>query len=895
MSACRCKDHATCRQAPPVALSRVSRLNNEGADVAWSAPVRWIACVGLQRHVQERGDKISARWSKGFAGIVGGVKRDGVLRALLVAACVSLCAAAGLTAPVPSGSVRLAWEYDGCRVSTSHYVLRFDIMAPPLFRLFAPDGSRELLSFGGLWLEERGHLYVDSRGGPLAHFHVLRQGPYLVEIHVERMIPVHENRNTWNGSSELALCCHEDRIFVIASWLWPDERWINRGLYVYPVDHVFQLSPPGPGAQRDPLRLDACGFDLVFGEDARVESSQDLAVATTNGLALALGPTFPRACSVIGLAGNTVRFQVQPREDLQPGEVREIGGLVIVAPDGQAAREALEKETAPLPGEAFEMQMGEAGGYDPARGVYVITAQTAGTPEPPRGYRAGARFTIHNDGRPRRILIDQRDPWGGIGGGILRDGNGEPLPIVPQFALNFPELHEEAGEPGWAFMTYPLDLAANEAREIHAEHLYHALTDREIIYLTSLENVGDFPLLQTTVGRCESHTLTTGRRPPQLLSLPPLEIRVNDFRRIYSQIVVRSVSAILPTFFGFWDDRGRYHGLLPGEVALHETGPFLTEYTIGAYLETVRDGRYQRLGAGTLRVWQAPHSDMTRIFTELSLQITRDIPLDARRPAPVLFLRHHAFNPMAFMKYACVAADGSIKEDDLSYMRTIVENGTLLGEFPFACMFRASNPIDQGIPCSGISGNPGFVLLDWDVVIGGRPIRPALYVFCTGAGDTEDGDYARDLAIVPAERLRAIPAGSKIRYRAVQMVFGDNSTGPEVMAAERERWALRPLKVTAAVGQVISCDPPEVKAEGGRAEVELSGGADWVPLRVSGMMAGQKLRVVQEDAEGRRELGPGAPGEPWYSAWPDAASGYGFTFLVKVPPTGPVRLTIEQE
>lgn len=227
-----------------------------------------------------------------------------------------------------------------------------------------------------------------------------------MEIHVERMIPVHENRNTWNGFSELALYCHEDRIFLVASWLWPDKRWINRGLSVYRADWVFQLPPPGPGAQRNPLRLDACGFDLVFGEDVRPEVSQDVPVATSNGLAVALGPTFPQACSVIGLARDAVRFQVQPREDLQPGEVREIGGVVIVAPDGQAAREALAEGETPLPREAFEMQMGEANGYDPARGVYVITAQTSGTPEPPRGYRAGARFTIRNDGRPIKSSPD---------------------------------------------------------------------------------------------------------------------------------------------------------------------------------------------------------------------------------------------------------------------------------------------------------------------------------------------------------------------------------------------------------------------------------------------------------------------------------------------------------
>ena len=33
---------------------------------------------------------------------------------------------------------------------------------------------------------------------------------------------------------------------------------------------------------------------------------------------------------------------------------------------------------------------------------------------------------------------------------MIRDGSGEPLPILVQFGLNFPEMHVEAGEPGWA-------------------------------------------------------------------------------------------------------------------------------------------------------------------------------------------------------------------------------------------------------------------------------------------------------------------------------------------------------------------------------------------------------------------------------------------------------------
>ena len=61
------------------------------------------------------------------------------------------------------------------------------------------------------------------------------------------------------------------------------------------------------------------------------------------------------------------------------------------------------------------------------------------------------------------------------------------------------------------------------------------------------------------------------------------------------------------------------------------------------------------------------------------------------------------------------------------------------------------------------------------------------------------------------------------------------------------------------------------------------------------MIASKPLHVRQTDASGARELGPGAPDEPWYNAWPDADGKCGFTFLVKMPDAGgSVKLEVWQ-
>jgi len=775
----------------------------------------------------------------------------------------------------PAGAtVRLRDGPTGCLVATDHYQLTVDVTSDPMVRLMDARGRGDLASLDSLWLEEGGRRYTPAPADRRRHFHPLRSGPYLVELHLENVVLASDG-GEWPGLAELSLFCHEDRVYLLAAFICPKGEWVNRGLYVYRATEGHRDYPPAaPATYGVDLRL--AGADVP---PQRYKEACILGGAPT----VALCPTAP-ADRELASGRDRVTFSARAVDTpWQPGSAHEVGGVVIVTDSPQHANRELDAEQVDPRPVRFDVTIGEGGQYDPARGVYTLVAQTSGTPEPPRGLRAGTRYTVRNTGARRTILVDQRDPWGGISGGILRDGAGEPLPIVPQFGLNFPELNAEAGEPGWATMTYPLDLAANETREVRAEHLYHGLSDREIIYLTSLDNIGDPLLLQTTVGRGESHTLTTGPYPGDLK--PGNELRLNDFRRIYSQIKVRSVSAILPTFFGYWDASGAYQGLLSGFVTFRETSPFLIDYTVDA---ATPDGAV----TGRVRLWQAAHADMTRVFTDVSLDVRKAVRLSPDRPAPLFFLRHHAFNPMAFRKFGFTAPDGTTRTGDLDFSRAVPVNGAPMGALPLACLYQASNGLDQGLPCSDITGNPGFVLLDCDVTIGGRPVRPGCHAFTCGANDGgEDGAYARDVAVVPADRLTEIPAGSRIHYRAVQMVFGDNSSDATVMERERDRWAVHPLHAVATIGEVLSSDPPEIRARAGRVACEVTGGADWVPLRVVGFQPGRKLHVRQTDASGSRELGPGAPDEPWYNAWPARDGQCGFTFLIRTDTAGePVKL-----
>ena len=113
------------------------------------------------------------------------------------------------------------------------------------------------------------------------------------------------------------------------------------------------------------------------------------------------------------------------------------------------------------------------------------------------------------------------------------------------------------------------------------------------------------------------------------------------------------------------------------------------------------------------------------------------------------------------------------------------------------------------------------------------------------------------------------------------------------MERERDYWALQPLRIAVSVGEVVSQWPPEARASDNQVECQLSGGTDWVPLRVSGFDSTGPLYAERKVSERWEELGPGTPGEAWYNAWPTKDGSFGYTFLIKTDhERRPVRLRV---
>ncbi len=737
-----------------------------------------------------------------------------------------------VAAPVMAFPVDIHYGTRAFSVTAPAYEFRFDLSRPRISEFGRVKGVMDL------YLKSQGKTYRSSASAVPARVHPIRIGRYLTEVHVENIVLAASDGSVWPGLGEVTFYCHPDRVYVRAALVCNDQEWVAGELAAYQACEGHRDCPDTEVSSA------GMGFSPKGGElNLLFPANADASVHSAGDIPMDAGTW-------------------------QKGSRHEVS--FIMYPGSRAdAEKALQEELNPLPASVFEMTRGKVMGYDCRKGVYVMRAQDSPSGEPGPATYGGCTYTVKNDNNPRRILIEQFNDWGAIRGAVVRDGDGNPLPIHPQICANFPELGPH-GEPDWGFVLYPLDLQPGEARSIMADHLYHDYGKNDQIMLMSLENVGDPILMQTSVGVCESHTMTTGlyfNNPAD----PHNDLRINDFRLYKGDYGgYRSVGLALPSFFRYCDSAGKWHKVVPEHTDVAFEGPVFVDYTSTGRTD---DGKVQV----TVRTVQTPHSDLTRIFSYVSIEFLQDVSVNPSRKSNIRFAQQYTFNPMVFRKYTYTANDGSVRTGELDLSGEIKEDGTPLGDKPFICAYHAPNGLENNIPCSDITGNPGFVLLDWKARINGKDIQPGLYIFSArGLGD-HGGDYSRDLAVCPTEQLTKIKAGTKIEYAVENIVFGDVKSGYAIPARERVAFGLKPP----SVGGQASSMPVMVKAVGGKAEFTLTGGINKIAVRVDGFPSAKPISLYERIGEQYIPVSQGVHGNDWYQCHADGKGGYGFIFLAR--------------
>ena len=725
--------------------------------------------------------------------------------------------------------VDVHYQADGFSVTAPKYEFKYDLTKPGLASFKQDKAGMDLFLTSG------GKTYRSSLPSRPAKVHPIRIGRYLTELHVENIVLASSDGEEWPGLGEIAFYCHPDRVYVRARLICNDREWIKGELTAY---QAYEGHRDCPDIEVTDAGVSMTGsLNVLFSDSKEVRTADDIRFE---------GGKWPKgsaqeACFI-----------------LYPGSRKE-------------AQKALDEELNPLPASAFQMTRGKVVGYNSGKGVYEMIAKDTNTPEPPRGFYGGCTFTVENDNRRRRILIEQLNNWGGLRGAVIRDGAGNPLPIHPQICINFPELGRH-GEPDWGFVIYPLNLKPGEKMMITADHLYLGYGKNDQIMLAPLENVGNPLLMQTSVATVESHTMTTGLyfgNP----DAPHNDLRLNDFRSYKGQYGGnRSVSAVLPSFFRYEDSAGKWHKVVPEHTDIAFEGPVLVDYTSTGRTD---DGKVKV----TVRTIQMPHDDMTRVFNYVTVDFLKDVLVHPSKKSNIRFAQQFTFNPMVFLKYAYTAEDGSVKTGDLDLSGEIKEDGTPLGEKPFVTAYYAPNGLEYGIPCSDITGNPGFVLMDWKARINGKSVRPGLYVF-TSKAIADGGDYSRDIAVVPVEQLAEIKAGSKVEYAVENFVFGDVKSDYSIPVRERETFAVKPPRAEVKVGRKASGFPAVVRASGDEAEFTLTGGENKLAVRVDGFASPSPIKLYEWAGDHFVPVDQGVHGNDWYQCH-QGGSGFGFIFLAE--------------
>ena len=305
-------------------------------------------------------------------------------------------------------------------------------------------------------VETQGKTYASAnRRSGFAHAHVTRRGPYLVEIYIENILLGDSEGNEWDGVGEYTLWCQPDRIGMRTAAMRsnPESDFVSRdtGHCCYSLaktaseekdDSIRALSLAGDVAADNHKRLD--GVD-AWGEDAL----------------LAIEPDGSMKHCTLKSSERGFQYTLLSETASSSEELVEMGIVFQLADDPIELQERLSENV--LEVDRFDVTQGQALGYNFLKGAYEIKGtHTRGVTT--RGVSGGAKFTIQNDVRDRRILIEQVGT-GWLRGAVLRDGHGNPLPTFIQQNINFPELAKH-GERGWGYMTYPVDLKAGQKMEV---------------------------------------------------------------------------------------------------------------------------------------------------------------------------------------------------------------------------------------------------------------------------------------------------------------------------------------------------------------------------------------------------------------------------------------------
>lgn len=460
-------------------------------------------------------------------------------------------------------------------------------------------------------------------------------------------------------------------------------------------------------------------------------------------------------------------------------------------------------------------------GYNTKTGCYEIkmdgTNFNAAYSNPQLRY--SAPFTVKNDGRDRDVYFRVYTDCGGLESGVLLDGDGNQAAVMVETCKNF---CGDYGDRTYNYVDrsygdsfFPVASEKNSEQSFTAVHLYQNWGNYPLKQLSSIE-FGD-PYYHLSTGVTESNCIAPQYAGGKCGFVLP------DFRTASGIIWAEQPqynSTGTPKFNVNRDSLGNeYYGEFSGAY-ISESGPVYADIT-GNYTDDNGGFTY------TLRHVEMPQNDQNRTYYSMKITFTKDVTFRNFKENFDFFYYDGRF--CTYKTKFWLDENGQTATADVNTGKSAVYS-KLGTNCPFIGLCDTNRDGYDDIDGLRAGCNVALLVKSSSATLGGTVTELPLMLRDSSTSDVTT------IALTADWGKKTFSKGDTIEINFILLPYADNQD-PDISAAlsVREDSCINPATLSIATGtQIEDTYIPTVKAENGKAEFTLTGGASVTSVKVTG-------------------------------------------------------------
>ncbi len=516
-------------------------------------------------------------------------------------------------------------------------------------------------------------------------------------------------------------------------------------------------------------------------------------------------------------------------------------------------------------------------GYDKQRGCYRFNMSGSGFVdayyEHPDEHK-NIVAVIGGDGvTDREIYINAYTQSGALESAVLLDQNDRLLPVPVQVSKNFGGEYEERNlgydpsDAGYGEAIFPLSVKADQSMKLKVIHLYQNWGHFPLKQLSSVSFIN--PYYHLSVGVTETNCIAPyyvyGK---DAWTLP--DFRSNSAPLWASQPQHTSGGRLY--FLQYEDNDGNSYMSESVSAKIDSAGPVYADIN----MEYISDD--SRIKA-EYRHLELPQADENRTYYQIKLTVLEDISFKDFKNDFSFFSCDGRFPKYAKLGY--LDENGEMVITDTNTKKAV--NNIRLGkEYPYFDVFKPN-----GEDCINLAA----IIKSSDITVGGAKFDGSFVLCDSFYGDLNHLKLSLDLGAVTLRK------GDVISVDMILLPWGySNSDNDDNVRAVREDSCVDPYKLSITKGTVIAdAYVPKLRAENGKAEFTLSGGAGNAVVRVYGFEKSvlPEIKLVKDGKEEDYAVHKAADYDG-YQVYYDEDGTYSFAFAVDMD-KAPYHFILRQE